>query len=125
VQVHRVGLRAAELAGTARVFMSTMNRDHIRELTERAQSLGLFDLPDRRQEVDSLGVEQNRITTAVDVSAYLELKRRAMSAHASQISENSFFLAIPPDAFAALWGTEWYIRIGAEQRGELETSLLG
>src|SRR5690348_17455397 len=30
IQVHRVGMRAAELAGTARVFQNTMNRDHLR-----------------------------------------------------------------------------------------------
>jgi LmbE family N-acetylglucosaminyl deacetylase len=29
IQVHRVGLRAAELAGTERVFQATINRDHI------------------------------------------------------------------------------------------------
>src|ERR1700686_948079 len=29
IQVHRVGLRAAERAGTERVFMATMNRDHM------------------------------------------------------------------------------------------------
>ncbi|HEX2118991.1 MAG TPA: PIG-L family deacetylase, partial [Acidimicrobiales bacterium] len=30
VQVHRVGVRAAELAGTPKVYMSTINRDHFR-----------------------------------------------------------------------------------------------
>ena len=30
IQVHRVGLRAAELAGTPRVFEATMNRDHLK-----------------------------------------------------------------------------------------------
>jgi LmbE family N-acetylglucosaminyl deacetylase len=30
IQVHRAGMRAAELAGTRRVFQNTMNRDHIR-----------------------------------------------------------------------------------------------
>ena len=37
VQVHRVGVRAAELAGTRRVYESTMNRDYIRGLMERAR----------------------------------------------------------------------------------------
>jgi LmbE family N-acetylglucosaminyl deacetylase len=30
IQVHRVGVRAAELAGTARVYEATMNRDHLK-----------------------------------------------------------------------------------------------
>src|SRR6266508_1136963 len=29
IQVHRVGLRAAELAGTPRVYQNTMNREHM------------------------------------------------------------------------------------------------
>jgi hypothetical protein len=33
-----------------------------------------------------------------------------MGAHASQISETSFFLAMPPEAFAAAFSTEWYRR---------------
>ena len=36
-----------------------------------------------------------------------------MAAHASQIAENSFFLALPPAAFAAAFGTEWYRLRGA------------
>jgi len=41
------------------------------------------------------------------------VKRRAMAAHASQIDENSFFLTMPPVAFAAAFGTEWYRLRGA------------
>src|SRR5262249_14347509 len=35
IQVHRVGMRAAELAGTRRVFQSTMNREHLQRSRER------------------------------------------------------------------------------------------
>ena len=38
IQVHRVGLRAAQRAATARVFMATMNRDHIVSLAARSRS---------------------------------------------------------------------------------------
>lgn len=125
VQVHRVGLRAAEIAGTARVFMSTMNRDHIRGLQEKAAELGLAEVEERREEMDNLGVDGSRITTAVDVSSCLDAKRKAMAAHASQISETSFFLSMPSDAFAAVWGTEWYIRLGTQPGDVRESSLLG
>ena len=47
-----------------------------------------------------------------------------MAAHASQISETSFFLSMPPDAFTAVWGLEWYIRVGAEPVRPYEDSLL-
>ena len=38
VQVHRVGMRAAELAGTPVVYMATMNRDFMRSLAEQVES---------------------------------------------------------------------------------------
>jgi LmbE family N-acetylglucosaminyl deacetylase len=124
IQVHRVGLRAGEMAATPRVFMATINRDYLLRLTESAMGDALLPNTGERPDVDNLGVAEARLTTAVDVSAFLGQKRRAMESHASQISETSFFLSMPADAFAAIWGTEWYIRVGAEVTRPFETSLL-
>jgi len=118
IQVHRVGLRAAQLAKTPRVFMATMNRDYMLSLAERAGDFGL-DMPtEQRTMLDTLGVHEDRITTAVDVGGFLDRKRRAMQVHASQINDTSFFLMMPPEAFAAVWGTEWYMRVGAGREAE-------
>ena len=70
------------------------------------------------------GVRQTRgeITTEVDVRGYADHKRRAMRAHASQISEQSFFLALPHEAFEHAFGTEWFIREG-QGPGITETDL--
>jgi hypothetical protein len=46
-----------------------------------------------------------------------------MRAHASQISEASFFLALPEEAFRYGFGTEWFIRDG-KGPGITETDLL-
>ncbi len=125
IQVHRVGLRGAERAATARVFMATMNRDHMLSLADRADEFGLSMPQEQRAMLDTMGVRADRITAAVDVSAFLPRKRRAMEVHASQITDTSFFLTMPPEAFAAVWGTEWYIRVGAESGLGVEDSLLG
>jgi LmbE family N-acetylglucosaminyl deacetylase len=136
IQVHRVGRRAAELAGVRRVFEGTMNRDHIRRLMAMRAELegtGTEDgnLQDGRDDLDvseegSFGTPEHLITHAVDVSAYVPRKREAMQAHASQIGEESFFLTMPPEAFAAAFGTEWFISPGlARAAGEpMATSLL-
>jgi LmbE family N-acetylglucosaminyl deacetylase len=124
IQVHRVGLRAGELAGTPRVFMATVNRDHLHRLVETADGATLLATEDERPSIDNLGVAEERITTAVDVTAFLDQKRRAMEAHASQISETSFFLSMPAEAFDAVWGIEWYIRVGAEATRPFDGSLL-
>jgi LmbE family N-acetylglucosaminyl deacetylase len=120
IQVHRVGVRAAELAGTERVYEATVNRDQLRRLAGAHPTLA--DAPD----VDEmeLGVSEDLLTTAVDVSAWLAVKRAAMRAHASQISEQSFFLALSDEAFAAAFGVEWFTRRGARvPAGVLETTL--
>jgi LmbE family N-acetylglucosaminyl deacetylase len=93
-------------------------------LLESADGATLLATQDERPSVDTLGEPEERITTAVDVSAFLDQKRRAMESHASQISETSFFLSMPAEAFAAVWGTEWYIRVGAEVVPPSEDSLL-
>ncbi len=112
IQVHRVGVRAAELAGTPRVFEGTMNRDHIRRVIEegvRSGQIPASEVPDVSQE-STFGRPEAVITTTVDVRDHLATKRASMAAHASQISETSFFLAMPDEAFAASFGWEWFIR---------------
>src|SRR5918995_7520604 len=126
VQVHRVGTRAAALAGTPRVLESTMNRDYLRSLMAEAREadaeLGAVDSPD----VDEmqLGVPGDRITTRVDVTAHVGRKRASMRAHASQISEQSFFLAMPDEAFARSFGIEWFIHHGVTPSQPWEDSII-
>jgi LmbE family N-acetylglucosaminyl deacetylase len=125
IQVHRVGARAAEKAGTSAVFMATMNRDAVQDLMQRADELGVEapegpDGPD----TDSFGEPASRITTAVDVTDFLEAKKSAMRAHASQISESSFFLSMPDEVFGLVWGTEWYIHVGSSD-ADYSKSLTG
>jgi LmbE family N-acetylglucosaminyl deacetylase len=110
IQVHRVGGRAGDLAGTPRLFEATMNRDHLRRMVQFARDTGLeiADLPSP-ESFDGLGSPESDITTAVDIEDYVDVKRSAMAAHASQIGETSLFLSLPDDAFRAVWGTEWFI----------------
>ena len=125
IQVHRVGMRAAELAATPRVYQNTMNRDHLRrglqEYAERAAEAGV-EMPEIDDDAE-FGKAESVLTTAVDVSAYLEHKRRAMRAHASQIGEQSFFLSLPEEGFGYAFGTEWFIRDG-QGPGITETDLM-
>jgi LmbE family N-acetylglucosaminyl deacetylase len=110
IQVHRVGIRAAELAGVTRVYEATVNRDDIVRFIREAAERGLLEMPEIEGVGADMGLPESELTTAVDVSAHLDAKRAAMAAHASQIGETSFFLSIPPEAFAAAFSTEWFRR---------------
>ena len=111
IQVHVVGRRAAALAGTPRVYAATTSREHFLGLADLLTDLVPPDMERPDPEELDLGVAEARITTTVDVTAALDRKRAAMAAHPSQISEESFFLALPPEAFAMVFGTEWFIRL--------------
>jgi LmbE family N-acetylglucosaminyl deacetylase len=111
VMVHRVGLHAAELAGTERVFMATVDRTYLQEVMPSVQGSGLEVTPEMREMFETIGVPGARVTTEIDVRGYLGAKRSAMRAHGSQIGDTGFFLAMPDDVFTAVWGNEWYVRV--------------
>jgi len=116
IQVHRVGRRAAELLGLEHVFQATMNRDAIvRALRERGEFFDGLDESERPQidEDTDMGSPEAIITHGVDVSGYVNAKRGSMKAHRSQIADSNFFLAMPDEAFAVAFGTEWFIAHGA------------
>jgi LmbE family N-acetylglucosaminyl deacetylase len=125
IQVHRVGRRAAEIAGITSVFQSTMNRDRI--MKQMAENANLFE-DDVESELEGETVEQMRrrasaadrgefgspealITHAIDVASTIDTKRAAMAAHASQIGPDSFFFKMPYEMFTAAFGTEWFIEL--------------
>ena len=118
LQVHRVGARAGELAGTPIVLEATINRDLIRMGAELAGTLG-FELPPEfnPDSFDDWYTPADELTHAVDVRAHLPAKRASMEAHASQATgadpgfSRSFssFLSLPPDAFELAFGTEFFV----------------
>ena len=123
IKVHQVGTRAAELAGIEKVFWATMNRDQIRRqmaVLEAAEAL-LDDERRERATEDNFGMPESELTHAIDVRDVLEEKRTAMKAHATQITDESFFLTMDDDQFTQAFGTEWYAAAhlpkGARQTG--------
>jgi LmbE family N-acetylglucosaminyl deacetylase len=113
VQVHRVGKRAAEIAGTPAVYEAMVRESRFREAIDRA---GLDQPPPLGEDA----VPESAINVGVDVTKYLDVKRAAMRAHASQIAEHSLFLALDDETFADVFGTEWFIRAGHEPESTLD-----
>jgi LmbE family N-acetylglucosaminyl deacetylase len=128
VKVHAVGHRAAELAGTPYVYEATVNRDAVRRMIEAAAAMGMdtegFDADGPADDGNPMGMPEADLTTAVDVGAYIDRKRRSFACHASQASDTTFFREMPDEAFALMAGIEWFIRRGMPP-GITETDLAG
>jgi LmbE family N-acetylglucosaminyl deacetylase len=115
VQVHRVGVRAAEIAGTPQVLEATVSRDRVRAMIEQMIAEGEQPdemMPDFDDPDVVFGMPDAIITTRVDVRPWAERKRASMQAHASQIGDLGPFLDMPADVFREAMGTEFFIRRG-------------
>jgi LmbE family N-acetylglucosaminyl deacetylase len=109
VKVHRVGVRAAELAGTPEVLEATLCRDRIARLRARTDPAADQSRVEGTGE-DTIGLPESELNTRVDLGPALDIKRAALAAHASQYPEDSFFRQLPDEAFTIGFGTEWYRR---------------
>ena len=126
IQVHRVGLAAAELVGVSNVYEATINRDRALEaFAEMAAELEAGVEQPSVEELDAFGVAEADLSYRLDVSGHLDAKRAALAAHRSQIGENSFLLALPDDRFKVMFAYEWYAVPGRNGTGgPVEVELL-
>lgn len=112
VQVYRVGVRAAEIAGTPVVLEATLDRRLIR------RAVGLVaHLPRVHVDVasfDTAYTDPVEITHRVNVRRHLTAKRAALRAHVSQagggpgVRTLALLLRLPAPVFALALGHEWF-----------------
>lgn len=125
IQTHRVTMAAVRQSGIpAKVYETTVPRSGFARMTEALAHSGIdFSgdgeweegeqefgvMKDEHGETFKMGVEDEEVTTTVEVSKWIEAKRTSLGAHASQ-SENILFLQMDPQLFAQLFGVETFVR---------------
>ncbi len=111
IQGNRVGLAAADLVGTRWRYEMTVDREYLHfvetHLVEEAALAG--DLGLARSSIGTASVE---VDLTLDVRAQLSRKRVAMAAHSSQLPEHAPVFGLPAEHFEAVYGWEWYRRLG-------------
>lgn len=118
IQVHRVGVRAADLAGTQALYQATINRDVVLGLMARAAELGMGrddGTGPSDEAMATIGLPEAEINTVIDVTAYTPAKRAAMRCHLTQVGDMGFFLGMPDEAFGEAFGREWFVRMRAPE----------
>lgn len=115
VQVHHVGARAAQLAGTRRVLEATMPRELLARIASLARLLRL-PAPYGRDVVRTAYSPGSAITHRINVFRFARQKRDAFAAHRSQIGNNRVatvlfgaLLRLPPQVAGVTFGREWFV----------------
>jgi LmbE family N-acetylglucosaminyl deacetylase len=120
IQVHHVGIRAADIAGTPALYQVTINRDDILRFIAMAAEEGLMEAttegsPPSPEEMATIGLPEAEITTFVDVARFVPDKLAAMRCHETQTGDMGFFLKMPEDRFRQAFGCEFYVRMRAPE----------
>jgi len=130
VQVHRVGARAADLAGTPRVLEATVDRSKLRPVLAVLRAAGRLMPSLPLGPPNTVFTDRAELTHAVDVRKYLPQKRAALRAHASQTEGGrglrtvALLSRLPGPLFAAVCGREWFIEPGRSAAGGLGDDIL-
>jgi mycothiol S-conjugate amidase len=116
LRVHEVGLAAFAAAGDperfpaageawqpVKLYYTVFSGIRFREVHQKFEELGLESPFDEAWQERWKGMPEPRITTSVDVSAFADVRRRALLAHATQVDPKSpFWFGLPPEVMDAI-----------------------
>jgi LmbE family N-acetylglucosaminyl deacetylase len=124
IQVHRVGVRAAELGGVVKVFEASFSREFMKEVFADLEASGADGDDLEGDDLETFGLPEAELTHRVDVSDFVLVKREALLRHESQISPDHPMVTAPFEIFARWSGVEWFRerarpRNGAAFRGDV------
>lgn len=118
IMVHRVVHAAAAQRPGVALWEATMNRDRVRQRMQAAFDAGFmkeedkWDVDGPADDGNPFGSLESEISLMVDVRAHAARKKESVKCHASQVTDSSFFLSMPDDAFVDAFGWEWFIKPG-------------
>ncbi|MGO9077772.1 MAG: PIG-L family deacetylase [Streptosporangiaceae bacterium] len=95
----------------AKLYLTAMRRSSWQKIFQALRERG-EDVPDWEltpDDITKMDLEEQRITTSVDIRPVIERKQDALLAHASQISD-SWFSKIPAEIATEAFGHETFIR---------------
>lgn len=125
VKTHQVTVAACAAAGVPRLYFARIPLTWSRHFVAALRGTGI-DAPgsaptgaDAGPEVAEVGVPDDRVTARIDVSRYVDQKRRALACHASQMPPDHFLMRMSPALAADLWQYEFYSRPGATTEVDL------
>ena len=97
-------------------YFATFTRKRMQTLHDAAVAEGIESpFAGWLENWDEIGFVEPEITTQVDVSDYIELRSKALLAHATQIDPDSFWFAIPDDLQKKVYPWEDYTLVASDR----------
>jgi mycothiol S-conjugate amidase len=134
VRVHELGQRAFHEAGDPKAFpdagapwtpsklyyFATFSKQRFEMLHKGAEARGMKSpFEEWLKEWDNRDFADPNITTQIDVRDYIDLRTKALLAHATQIDPDSFWFAIPDDIIKDVYPWEDFTLVEGPSGGEL------
>ncbi len=133
IRAHEAALRAVDAAadpsyGTgeahqvAKVYYTAVPKSLLRAGRDLWGEMGAGD-PDEffaEEEIERIATDDDTVTTAIDVAAYVERKFDALEAHRTQLGTTERFLGIPEEYRNLAFGTEYYVLVRPDRVPESE-----
>ena len=114
VHAARSAIAAVERTGIpAKLYLAAMRGSTWQKIFAALREAG-EDVPEWEvtdEEARQAAESEARINTEVDITPVLDRKRAALLAHASQITDDSWFSKIPPEVAADAFGHETFIKV--------------
>lgn len=118
IQVHRVGARAAALAGTPTVLEATVEREVLLRALRLIGKVYRFPAGFDVDGFERAFASRTEITHRVDVRRFARAKRASLAAHATQATGGDSLRTLaalrrlPGPLFALVLGREWFVQRG-------------
>jgi LmbE family N-acetylglucosaminyl deacetylase len=130
VQVHRVGVRAAELAATPVVLEATIDRRALRRALRLIGCVTRGTPGFQPRRFAHAFADPELITHRVNIGPYWRQKRSALQAHATQAQADdevrtlAWILRLPTPLFRLVFRHEWFVEHGRRRGPRLQDDVL-
>ncbi|MDP9067654.1 MAG: mycothiol conjugate amidase Mca [Actinomycetota bacterium] len=101
-------------------YFATFSKQRMQILSDAATAEGIESpYAGWLENWDQMGFEDPEISTQVDVADYIELRSKALLAHATQIDPDSFWFAIPDEIHRKVYPWEDYTLVATHVESDL------
>jgi len=110
--------------GPQRLYYVCFPRSNFRRMWQQMMDLGL-EPPFAREMADTIGSPDEAVTTTLDVSAYVDIKRESLNRHRTQMRMDGAFAQMPEEMMREIMGTEYFTLAIPENAAKNDDLLAG